>query len=149
MKTGSKALLTGTGLIAAFAVFFAVNIIVNQGLRDTRIDLTQARLYTLSDGTRNVLKAIPEPITLRLRLPSLARKYRLPKVSRPTASPFHQVKSLVPIRLMLCNPVSIPLGPIPPWPTAIGNPLEIRPDYGIAALAGQALPAAVKSSNVR
>lgn len=66
MKTGSKALLTGTGLIAAFAVFFAVNIIVNQGLRDTRIDLTQARLYTLSDGTRNVLKAIPEPITLRL-----------------------------------------------------------------------------------
>ncbi|MFN4312089.1 MAG: Gldg family protein [Ferrovibrio sp.] len=66
MKTGSKALLTGTGLIAAFAVFFAVNIIVNQGLRDTRIDLTEARLYTLSDGTRNVLKAIPEPITLRL-----------------------------------------------------------------------------------
>ncbi|WP_374300358.1 Gldg family protein [Ferrovibrio sp.] len=65
MKTGSKALLTGTGLIAAFAVFFAVNIIVNQGLRDTRIDLTQARLYTLSDGTRNVLKTIPEPITLR------------------------------------------------------------------------------------
>lgn len=59
MKTGSKALLTGTGLIAAFAVFFAVNIIVNQGLRDTRIDLTEARLYTLSDGTRNVLKAIP------------------------------------------------------------------------------------------
>ncbi|WP_300303613.1 Gldg family protein [Ferrovibrio sp.] len=66
MKTGSKALLTGTGLIAAFAVFFAVNIIVNQGLRDTRVDLTQARLYTLSAGTRNVLKAIPEPITLRL-----------------------------------------------------------------------------------
>lgn len=65
MKTGSKALLTGTGLIAAFAIFFAVNIIANQGLRDTRIDLTEARLYTLSDGTRNVLKAIPEPITLR------------------------------------------------------------------------------------
>src|SRR3546814_14526611 len=29
------------------------------------IDLTEARLYTLSDGTRNVIKAIPEPITLR------------------------------------------------------------------------------------
>ncbi|WP_341894526.1 Gldg family protein [Ferrovibrio terrae] len=65
MKTGSKALLTGTGLIAAFAVFLGFNILVNQGLRDVRIDLTQARLYTLSDGTRNVLKAIPEPITLR------------------------------------------------------------------------------------
>jgi len=66
MKSGNKALLTGTGLVAAFAAFFGFNILVNQGLRDTRIDLTEARLYTLSDGTRNVLKAIPEPITLRL-----------------------------------------------------------------------------------
>lgn len=65
MKTGTKAFLTGTGLIAAFAVFFAVNILVNQGLRDARIDLTDAKLYTLSDGTRNVIKAVPEPITLR------------------------------------------------------------------------------------
>jgi len=65
MKTGSKALLTGTGLVAAFALFFGFNILVNNGLRDARVDLTEARLYTLSDGTRNVLKAIPEPITLR------------------------------------------------------------------------------------
>lgn len=65
MKTGSKALLTGTGLVAAFALFFGFNILVNNGLRDARIDLTEARLYTLSDGTRNVLKAVPEPITLR------------------------------------------------------------------------------------
>jgi ABC-type uncharacterized transport system involved in gliding motility auxiliary subunit len=65
MKTGSKALLTGTGLVAAFALFFGFNILVNNGLRDARVDLTEARLYTLSDGTRNVLKAIPEPMTLR------------------------------------------------------------------------------------
>lgn len=65
MKTGSKALLTGTGLIAAFAIFFAINVLSNQGLRNARVDLTEARLYTLSDGTRNVLKQIPEPITLR------------------------------------------------------------------------------------
>jgi ABC-type uncharacterized transport system involved in gliding motility auxiliary subunit len=65
MKTGSKALLTGTGLVAAFALFFGFNVLVNNGLRNVRIDLTEARLYTLSDGTRNVLKAIPEPITLR------------------------------------------------------------------------------------
>lgn len=65
MKTGTKAFLTGTGLIAAFAVFFAVNIVANQGLRDARIDLTDAQLYTLSDGTRNVVRAVPEPITLR------------------------------------------------------------------------------------
>ncbi len=65
MKTGTKAFLTSTGLIAAFAVFFAINIVANQGLRDARIDLTDAQLYTLSDGTRNVIKAVPEPITLR------------------------------------------------------------------------------------
>src|SRR3546814_1446471 len=77
MKTGSKALLTGTGLVAAFAIFFGVNVLSNQGLRSARIDLTEARLYTLSDGTRNVIKAIPEPITLRFffsdRLSSAAR----------------------------------------------------------------------------
>ncbi len=65
MNTRNKALLTGTGLVAAFALFFAVNVASNQGLRDARLDLTQARLYTLSDGTRNVLKGLQEPVTLR------------------------------------------------------------------------------------
>ncbi|MBX3453329.1 Gldg family protein [Ferrovibrio sp.] len=65
MTGGKKTLLTSTGLIAAFALFFAVNLGSNQGLRDARLDLTQARLYTLSDGTRNVLKNVQEPITLR------------------------------------------------------------------------------------
>ena len=65
MTGGKKTLLTGTGLVAAFALFFAVNVGSNQGLRDARLDLTQARLYTLSDGTRNVLKNVQEPITLR------------------------------------------------------------------------------------
>jgi len=70
MTGGKKSLLTGTlftasGLIAAFALFFAANLGANQGLRDARLDLTQARLYTLSDGTRNVLKTVQEPITLR------------------------------------------------------------------------------------
>ncbi len=65
MNARNKTLLTGTGLVAAFALFFAVNVASNQGLRDARLDLTQARLYTLSDGTRNVLKGLQEPITLR------------------------------------------------------------------------------------
>ncbi len=65
MTGGKKTLLTTTGLVAAFALFFAVNVGSNQGLRDARLDLTQARLYTLSDGTRNVLKNVQEPITLR------------------------------------------------------------------------------------
>ncbi|WP_428245611.1 Gldg family protein [Ferrovibrio sp.] len=65
MNARSKTLITGAGLVAVFALFFAVNIASNQGLRDARLDLTQARLYTLSDGTRNVLKGLQEPVTLR------------------------------------------------------------------------------------
>lgn len=65
MKGGNKFLYTGAGLIAAFALFFAFNVVSNQSLRDARLDLTQARLFTLSEGTRNVLKSVQEPITLR------------------------------------------------------------------------------------
>jgi len=66
MTGGKKILYTGTGLIAAFVLFFALNVVSNQGLRDAKLDLTQNRLYTLSDGTRNVLKTVQEPILLRL-----------------------------------------------------------------------------------
>ena len=58
-------LLTGTGLITALAIFFGINIIANQTLTSIRLDVTEAKLHTLSDGTRNILKSIEEPITLR------------------------------------------------------------------------------------
>ena len=58
-------LLTGTGLITALAIFVAVNIIANQTLTQLRLDVTEAKLHTLSDGTKNILKSIEEPITLR------------------------------------------------------------------------------------
>ena len=52
-------------LAAAFVLFVAVNVIAEQELRGSRIDLTENRLYTLSPGTRKVLAKIEEPITLR------------------------------------------------------------------------------------
>lgn len=58
-------LLTGTGLATALAIFFGVNIIANHSLNQLRLDVTEAKLHTLSDGTRNILKSIEEPITLR------------------------------------------------------------------------------------
>ena len=61
----NKKLLTGTGLIVALALFFGINIIANQTLTRLRLDVTDAKLHTLSDGTRNILAAIDEPITLR------------------------------------------------------------------------------------
>ncbi len=61
-------LLTGGGLLLAVVLFFAVNIVANTLLTSSRVDLTQNRLYTLSEGTLNILGRLEEPITLRLFL---------------------------------------------------------------------------------
>ncbi len=59
--------LSRGGLIAALAVlFFALMILNNELLRGVRIDLTENKLYTLSEGTLNILEQIQEPINLYL-----------------------------------------------------------------------------------
>jgi ABC-type uncharacterized transport system involved in gliding motility auxiliary subunit len=62
----NKKLLSGTGILLAVVLFFALNIGATLGLRGVRIDLTQNRLYTLSEGAKNLLRNLKEPITLRL-----------------------------------------------------------------------------------
>jgi ABC-type uncharacterized transport system involved in gliding motility auxiliary subunit len=63
----NRTLTSVTGLVIAAILFLAVNIVANLGLRTApRIDLTEQKLYTLSQGTKNVLASIKEPITLRL-----------------------------------------------------------------------------------
>jgi len=54
------------GLALGLILFFAVNIYSNATFSSAKLDLTQGRLFTLSQGTRNVLKGIDEPITFRL-----------------------------------------------------------------------------------
>ncbi len=52
--------------LALLAVLFlAVNLFSNIVFRSAQIDLTQNRLFTLSQGTENVLAKIDEPITLK------------------------------------------------------------------------------------
>lgn len=68
----NKRLISGTGLIIALAIFVAVNIISNATLTSWRLDLTEARLFTLSDGTLNILKSLEEPISLRFYYSSKA-----------------------------------------------------------------------------
>lgn len=56
-------------LLAAFALllaFVSANVIANSWFRSWRIDLTEDRLYSLSDGAREVLGDLSEPIELRL-----------------------------------------------------------------------------------
>jgi len=61
-------LLTTTGLIVVLALFLAVNIVSNTLFKTSRLDLTEGKLYTLSEGTKNILKSLGEPITLRFYL---------------------------------------------------------------------------------
>ncbi len=61
----NKKLLTGSGLLLGALVFGAFNVISNAAFSSARFDLTEHRLYTLSEGTKNVLKNLSEPITLR------------------------------------------------------------------------------------
>lgn len=62
----SKRLTSGTGLVLAACLFISINIVVNALVNNWRIDLTQNNLYTLSEGTLNILEDIEEPITLRM-----------------------------------------------------------------------------------
>jgi ABC-type uncharacterized transport system involved in gliding motility auxiliary subunit len=54
-----------TALGLATAAFFGLNIFANNFFLDSRLDLTQSRQYTLSDGTRAIIAQLPEPVTLR------------------------------------------------------------------------------------
>jgi len=62
----NRRLLTGGTLAVLAVLFVAVVLICNVLLRGARIDLTQNHLYTLSQGTSNILKSIDEPIQLHL-----------------------------------------------------------------------------------
>lgn len=54
------------GTVALSIVFFlAFNALVNTVFTSTRLDLTEDQLFTLSDGTRDVLANLEEPIDLR------------------------------------------------------------------------------------
>ena len=46
--------------------FVALVALSSVGLRGARLDLTQKQLYTLSEGTRNVLGRVDEPVRLKL-----------------------------------------------------------------------------------
>ncbi|MDA0662911.1 MAG: Gldg family protein [Proteobacteria bacterium] len=53
------------GIAVAIAAFVALNVGLS-GLTGVRVDLTQDRLFTLSDGTEKILQRIEEPISMDL-----------------------------------------------------------------------------------
>jgi ABC-type uncharacterized transport system involved in gliding motility auxiliary subunit len=61
----NKQLLSTTGLVLAIILFLSFNIVTNGNLKSSRIDLTEDQLYTLSEGSLNIIEALDEQLTLR------------------------------------------------------------------------------------
>lgn len=58
--------LTAASLVVLAVFFIALVVVSNALLRGIRLDLTEHRLYTLSEGTRQILADLDEPINLYL-----------------------------------------------------------------------------------
>ena len=59
-------IVSGTGFVIAAILFIAVNVLSNATLTSWRLDVTDDRLFTLSQGTLSILENLEEPIRLRL-----------------------------------------------------------------------------------
>lgn len=66
MMTLNRRTLTGSALAILAVLFVAVVLLSNLLFRGVRLDLTENRLYTLSEGTKNVIGRLDEPIHLAL-----------------------------------------------------------------------------------
>ena len=60
----NKNITSTTGLALAAALFVAIIILANATLTSWRIDLTENKLFTLSEGTLNILHNLEEPVRL-------------------------------------------------------------------------------------
>lgn len=62
----NKGILSVGALILAAVLFVAINIVAMTTIQSARLDLTENRLYTLSQGSRNIASKIDEPIRITL-----------------------------------------------------------------------------------
>lgn len=69
-----RRLLSMLGIPLALIAFLAINVFSGIALRGPRLDLTENRQFTLSEGTRKMLDGIQEPVRLRLYLSSSLRE---------------------------------------------------------------------------
>ena len=66
MSSASKTEIGATGLVVLAVFLVAVVMLSNTLFRGWRLDLTEDNLYTMSQGSKNVLAGIDEPINLYL-----------------------------------------------------------------------------------
>jgi ABC-type uncharacterized transport system involved in gliding motility auxiliary subunit len=78
------------GVALAAIMLLSVNLIASSALREARFDLTKERLFTISEGTRKALRAIDEPIDVRVYF---SRK--LGEVAPSYAKSFERVRTML------------------------------------------------------
>ena len=61
-----KSTLNAAGLAVIGALFVAIILLANLTLRGAQVDLTDGKLYTLSDGTKHIVSDLKEPVNLYL-----------------------------------------------------------------------------------
>ncbi len=64
MTQASKKTLSGSSLVLLAILFVALTVLSNALFRGARVDLTENQLFTVSEGTRYILKSIDEPVSL-------------------------------------------------------------------------------------
>ncbi|HED66514.1 MAG TPA: ABC transporter [Planctomycetes bacterium] len=79
-----KRLIGLVGGVIATILYLAVNLLGNQALGSTRFDLTEEKLFTLSDGSRHIAESLDEPVHLYLYYSEAAGK------QIPGAPQYHQ-----------------------------------------------------------
>jgi len=62
----NKKYISTTGIIVAGILLLTINVLANIIFKSSRVDLTENKLYTLSEGAQNILGNLEDPITLRL-----------------------------------------------------------------------------------
>ena len=60
-----RSLYSAKGLIAVVVILLLVNLLSGLFLKNLKFDMTADRLYTLSDGTQNILGSLEAPVTLK------------------------------------------------------------------------------------
>lgn len=61
-----RRLMAGGSLVLMALIFVSALVISGQVLRGARIDLTENRIYTVSEGTRRIVASLEEPVSLYL-----------------------------------------------------------------------------------
>ena len=141
LETIERSKLAVAGLALGVVLFFAVNIFSNAAFQAARLDMTEDRLFTLSEGTMKVLGNIEEPISLKLYYSKL-----LGERSPQHANYFERIRELLG-RFQEISGGKVQLNVIHPEPFSVtedqavasgllGIPLNNSDDLGYFGLAG-------------